>query len=131
MGTVYYWPMLGRAAAQIRMLEAMGTEFVHVSDRAKMAEHAASFGAQNAHSFAPPIVSDGTHSVSQSTASTLFLGEKLGLVEGITSSAFAVQYMADIVDWSENIIGKNNEDAAKLKAVLVGDGSSPSRVNKM
>ena len=35
--TVYYWPMMGRAGATVRMLEHTGTPYKHVSDSSNAA----------------------------------------------------------------------------------------------
>ena len=62
-----------------RMLEHTGTPYEYVSDKAKMAEYASAWGSTAGDTFAPPILVDGDVVVSQSIATCLYLGKKLGL----------------------------------------------------
>lgn len=59
--------------------------------------------------FAPPVVVDGDMTVSQSTASCLYLGNKLGLEPPGFNVYKATQHMIDIVDTFEGNLGKHNE----------------------
>uniref|UniRef100_A0A7S4M3K0 Glutathione transferase n=1 Tax=Prymnesium polylepis TaxID=72548 RepID=A0A7S4M3K0_9EUKA len=117
---VYYWPMLARGAALVRMLEHTGTEYTYTSDKGEMAKLASAFGASVADTFAPPIVVDGDVMVSQSVASCLYVGEKVGLLPDSINKFKAMQYCADIVDTFEGNLGKHNEAADALKAFLEG-----------
>lgn len=116
---VYYWPMLARGAALVRMLEHTGTPYEHISDRAEMAKVCSSFGAHST-TFAPPVIVDGDYTIAQSGAATLYLGNKLGLTPEGYDQFKATQYVLDIVDTFEGGIGKNNEDGATLKSYLTG-----------
>lgn len=120
--TLYYWgvPSGGRAGAVIRMMEERKVPFNHVSSRDEMATKVSAFGADGVN-IAPPVIQDGTRCLSQSTACSFYIGKKLGFDKGV-DDALAFQYLLDIVDWSENNIGKNNENAAALKKFLEGDG---------
>mmetsp|Transcript_63282 Transcript_63282/g.184957 ORF Transcript_63282/g.184957 Transcript_63282/m.184957 type:complete len:234 (-) Transcript_63282:38-739(-) len=117
--TLYYWPMHFRCGALIYMMEEKGVTYEHVSEKEKMATKATAFGATTGINIAPPIIEDGGKLISQSTACTMYLGKKLGFDKGV-DDCFAVQYMADIVDWCEGGIGKNNEDATLLKKFMEG-----------
>ena len=103
------------------MLEHTGTPYEYVSDKAKMAEYASAWGSTAGDTFAPPILVDGDVVVSQSIATCLYLGKKLGLEPPGYDVYKAMQYCTDIVDTFEGNLGKNNEDGATLKAFLEGD----------
>ena len=75
---VYYWPMLARGAPLVRMLEHTGTPYEYISDPARFAEVCSNKGATGSQ-FAPPVIVDGDFVISQSTACTAYLGNKLGL----------------------------------------------------
>ena len=75
---VYYWPMLARGAPLVRMLEHTGTAYEYISDPSRFAEVCSNKGAQG-NCFAPPVIVDGDTIISQSTAATAYLGNKLGL----------------------------------------------------
>lgn len=77
--TVMYWPMMGRAGAIFRMLEEAGIAYDHESEFSAVAAVSSLFGGESA-TCAPPIVIDSTTSVSQSTATAKFIGQKVGMV---------------------------------------------------
>ena len=116
--TVYYWPFLGRGASLVRMLEHTGTAYEYVSDKTKFP--ASAFGQATGDTFAPPILVDGDVSISQSVATCLYLGEKLGLKPAGYNVFKATQHCMDIVDTFENNLGKKNEDGAVLAEFLKG-----------
>ena len=119
---LYYWPMLARGAPHLRMLEHCKAEYEYFSSPQEFASVTTRFGSKNSNCFAPPVVVDGDYVVSQSTASCLYLGNKLGLnAQPKFDACKAMQFMLDIVDTFEANLGKNNEDGAKLKAFLSGD----------
>ena len=60
------------------MLESTGTEYEYISDSSRFGEVMSKWGAKG-NCFAPPVVVDGDTIVSQSTAASLYLGNKLGL----------------------------------------------------
>jgi len=117
---VYYWPMLARGAPLVRMLEHTATPYEYISDFAELSK-LGSFKTGSGDVFAPPFIVDGDFVISQSTACTLYLGDKLGLTPEGYSAPKAVQYMGDIVDTFEGNLGKNNESGPELKAFLEGD----------
>lgn len=124
---IYYWPKLIRGAPLVRMLEHTGTDYEYISDKAEMAKvcstwtKAVTGEEPTGDTFAPPVVVDGDFMVSQSIASALYLGNKLGLssVPGYNEYK-AMQYCADIVDSFEGGLGKNNEAGPALKAFVEG-----------
>lgn len=118
--TVYYWPMLARGGSLVRMLEHTGTPYTYISDRAKMAALASSFGSTAGDTFAPPILVDDDFTIGQSTATCLYLGKKLGLTPPGYNEFKALQFCMDIVDTFEGNLGKNNEQGPALKAFLEG-----------
>jgi len=122
--TLYYWPVHARCGALVAMLEEKGVAYEHVADKAKMP--CAAFGAADSVNIAPPVIKDGDKLISQSTACTMYLGKRLGFDKGV-DDCLALQYLCDIVDWSENGIGKNNEDAFSLKKYMDGVDGQPSR----
>ena len=128
---VYYWPMLGRSGAVVRMLEHSGTPYEHISEFSEIAKRGSAFGGDAADTFAPPIVVDGDFQISQSTAVTLYIGNKVGLNEGLNQSK-AVQWLGDIVDAFEGGLAKTiAEGPAALKKYLEGEGDGkPSRFAK-
>ena len=71
--------------------------------------------------FAPPVVVDGDVVISQSTATCMYLGNKLGLIPAGFDTFKAIQQMVDIVDVFEGNLGKNNEQGPTLKKFLEGD----------
>lgn len=119
--TVYYWGFLGRGASLVRMLEHTGTAYEYVSDKAKMAEYCSLFGSTGYDTLAPPVVVDGDTVISQSVATCLYLGKKLGLQPSGYDDFKALQYCQDIVDTFEGNLGKNNENGESLKSFLDGD----------
>lgn len=116
---VYYWPFLARGAALVRMLEHTSTPYEYISDKAKFTEVCSLFGGETT-SLAPPVVVDGDYMVSQSTASCLYLGKKLGLTPVAYDDFKAMQFCVDIVDAFEGNLGKKNEDGPTLKEFLSG-----------
>jgi len=118
---IYYWPFLVRGASLVRMLEHTKTPYKYISDKAQMATVCSAFGATSGDTFAPPVVKDGDYLVSQSVASCLYLGKKLGLTPPGYDDFKAIQYCSDIVDAFEGGVGKNNEDGAALKKYLTGE----------
>jgi len=114
---VYYWPMLARGAPLVRMLDHTATAYEYFSDKDSMAALASTWGATG-DTFAPPIVVDGDFVVSQSIASCLYLGKKLGLSPA--NEFKGTQYMLDIIDTFEGNLGKNNEQGPALKAFIEG-----------
>ena len=117
---VYYWPMLARGAPLVRMLEHTGTAYEYISDPSRFAEVCSNKGAQG-NCFAPPVIVDGDTIISQSTAATAYLGNKLGLTPPGFDQFKAMQFMADIVDTFEGNLGKHNEQGPALKKFLEGD----------
>lgn len=124
--TVYYHPKMIRAASLVRMLEHTKTPYEFVSDLQEMAKVCATWGADT-DTFAPPVVKDGEYLISQSTASCLYLGKRLGLMPAAYDHFKAVQYCADIVDTFEGGIGANNEAGDTLKKYV----ESPRFNNQM
>ena len=117
---VYYWPMLARGASLVRMLEHTGTPYDYISDSSRFGEAMSKWGAPT-DCFAPPVVVDGDFVVSQSTASCLYLGNKLGLEPTGFNVFKAQQHMVDIVDTFEGNLGKSNEHGPTLKKFLEGE----------
>lgn len=118
---VYYWPMAGRAGSVFRMLEHSGIPYEHKSTYPEIAEMASAFGAAT-DTFAPPIIVDGDITVSQSTACSIYVGQKCNLCppEGV-NGAKVFQYMADLVDFYENGLGAaKDKGGAELKKFLEG-----------
>jgi len=109
------------------MLEHTGTPYEYVSDKAVMAQHLSSSNFNGARegepagdTFAPPLLIDGDFKISQSIATCLYLGQKLGLLPPGYNEFKAMQYCVDIIDTFEGNLGKNNEDGPTLKAFLEG-----------
>lgn len=127
---VYYWPMLGRAGATIRMLEHTNTKYEHISDFPSISSMASVFGAES-DTFAPPVVVDNGFQISQSVAVVLYVGNKVGLDKGLNTYK-AAQWLNDIVDLFENGLAKSvNQGGAALKVYLEGNGDgNPSRFAK-
>jgi len=117
---VYYWPFMIRGASLVRMLEHTNTPYEYISEKPKMAIVSSAWGAQ-VDTIAPPVLVDGDFAVSQSVASCLYLGNKLGLTPPGYNEYKAMQYCLDIIDVFEGGIGKNNEEGATLKKYLEGD----------
>jgi len=117
---VYYWPFLVRGGALVRMLEHMATPYEYISDKAEMAKVSSTWGAKGT-TFAPPVIVDGEYIISQSIATCLYLGNKLGLTPAGYDAFKAYQFCADCVDTFENGLGKNNEDGPTLKRYVEGD----------
>jgi len=117
---IYYWPFLVRGGSLVRMLEHTGTPYEYISDKAEMAKVCSAFGATTGTTFAPPVVVDGEYMISQSVASCLYLGKKLGLTPDGFDEYKAMQFCGDCVDTFEGGVGKNNEDGALLKAYVEG-----------
>lgn len=117
---VYYWPMLARGAPLVRMLEYTGTAYEYISDPAEFAKVMSRWGAKS-DVFAPPVVVDGDTVISQSTASAMYLGQRLGLIPAGFDQFKAFQYLSDIIDVFEQNLGKNNEQGPALKKFLEGD----------
>ena len=116
---VYYWPFLVRGASLVRMLEHTGTPYEYISDKAEMAKLCSTWGATGT-TFAPPVIVDGDYMISQSTATCLYLGKKLGLMPKGYDDFKAFQFCSDIVDTFEGGLGKNNEQGPTLKAYIEG-----------
>eukprot|EP00912_Choanoflagellata_sp_UC4_P001085 UC4_evm1s670 len=127
---VYYWPMLGRAGACIRMLEHTNTSYTHVSDFTEISNLGSAWEGKG-DTFAPPIIVDNEFTISQSTAAALYIGEKVGLDNGLNRHK-AVQWLSDIVDIFEGGVGKSiGAGGAALKVFLEGNGDGkPSRFAK-
>ena len=118
--TVYYWPMFGRAGAAIRMLEHAGVAYTVKSEFPDIAGVASAFGCDKHDTFAPPIVLDGDFMISQSTACSLYVGEKCGLAA--PNTAKCLQHLGDIVDFFELGIGSNKDKGgAELKKFIEGE----------
>ena len=96
---VYYWPMLARGAALVRMLEHTGTPYEYISDSSKFGEVMSKWGAPT-DCFAPPVVVDGDFVVSQSTATCMYLGKKLGLTPAGYDEFKAMQRMVSLREFS-------------------------------
>jgi len=128
--TVYYWPMLGRGGATMRILDYAGVPYTHKSEFGEIAGVGGAFGAQST-TFAPPILVDGDFTISQSTAVAFYVGKKCGLTEGMDDSK-AIQILADLIDTFEGGIGTAAEKGgAALKEFLEGKGDGPSRFAKL
>ena len=127
---VYYWPMMGRAGACIRMLEHTNTPYEHVSDFPSISQLGSAWNGTG-DTFAPPMIVDNEFRVSQSTAATLYIGNKVGLNDGLDTYK-AVQWLSDIVDLFEGGLGKSIQGGgAALKVYLEGKGDgNPSRFAK-
>jgi len=117
---VVYWPFLVRGGSLVRMLEHTGTPYEYVSDKAEFAKLCTAFGA-DATTFAPPVIIDGDVVVSQSVATCLYLGKKLGFTPAGFDEFRAIQFCLDIIDTFEGGLGKNNEQGETLKAWLAGE----------
>jgi len=117
---VYYWPMLARGAPLVRMLEYTGTPYEYISDAGQFGKVMSRWGAKS-DVFAPPVVVDGDNVISQSTASAMYLGKRLGLIPAAFDQFKAMQYLADIIDVFEQNLGKNNESGPALKKFLEGE----------
>lgn len=117
---IYYWPLIGRSGCLIRMLDYMGEKYEFFSEFGEIAAIATVFGADS-DIFAPPYLVDGDVTISQSNAATMYLGDKLGLNEGITVPAKAVQYMSDIYEIFEGNIQRLKEKGGELAAYVSGD----------
>lgn len=114
---VYYWPVLGRAGALFRMLNEAKVPYEHRGGTDDAV--CASFGG-NTGIFAPPAVVDGDFSLSQSTACALYIGTKCGFVPDSLNPFLAAKYMADIVDFFELNLGKNNENGKDFYKFMEG-----------
>ena len=92
---VHYWPFLGRNVVHIRMLEYTKTPYENNSDLGSLM----SLQSGTSDVLAPPFVEIDGKTVSQSLASTVFLGKRLGLVPmtGFDEDK-ALQYMMDVLD---------------------------------
>ena len=118
--TVYYWPMLGRAGATIRMLEHAGVSYTVKSEFPDIAGVGSAFGCTKYDTFAPPVVQDGDFMISQSTACAAYVGEKCGLAAPNVVKGY--QHLNDIVDVFEGGIGGSvSKGGAELKKYLEGD----------
>ena len=127
---VHYWPMMGRAGACIRMLEHTNTPYEHISDFPSISKLGSAWSGSG-DTFAPPIIVDNEFTISQSTAATLYIGNKVGLNDGLDTYK-AVQWLSDIVDLFEGGLGKSiDAGGAALKVYLEGKGDgNPSRFAK-
>jgi glutathione S-transferase len=100
---IYYWPMLGRAGAMVRMCEHAGAPYKFISDFAELQKVCAAFGdatttEEPMAAFAPPVLRDGGLRISQSGACVMYVGEKLGLHRGVPQAAVAMKHMSDVAD---------------------------------
>ena len=117
-----YWPFLGRGGCLVRMLEHTSTPYEYVSEAGRFGEVMGRWGASTG-CFAPPVVVDGGYTISQSTATCMYVGDKCGLNGQPSFDSFkAQQHLLDIVDVFENGLGKKNEDGADLKEFLKEGG---------
>lgn len=114
---LFYHPIHARCGSLVYMMEAKGVAYEHEKDKSKFP--ATAFGDAKGINIAPPILNDGGKLISQSRACTMYLGMKLGFDKDV-DVPLSVQYMADIADWCEGGIGKNNEDPAMLKKYMEG-----------
>jgi glutathione S-transferase len=117
---VYYWPMVARNAAVIRMLDHAKIPYEWISDKEKMNEVASVWGADS-DTFAPPIVIDGDIKVSQQVACAMYIANKCKFLGGGADEAKVLQYCLDVIDVFENGWGKNNESGPQLKKWIEGD----------
>mmetsp|Transcript_31725 Transcript_31725/g.62928 ORF Transcript_31725/g.62928 Transcript_31725/m.62928 type:complete len:217 (-) Transcript_31725:84-734(-) len=114
--------MLARGGTLVRMLEHTSTPYEYISDSSRFGEVAGRWGASTG-CFAPPVVVDGEYTISQSTATCMYVGNRCGLNGSEAFDAVkAQQHLADIVDVFENNLGKKNEDGATLKEFLKPGG---------
>lgn len=119
--TLYYWPFMIRGAACVRILEHTGTDYDYISSKEDMAKVCSTWGA-NGTTFAPPVIVDGEKHLSQQIACTAYLGDKLLTDKSADFDPHRnIQFMLDVVDLSENGIGKSNEDGPTLNKYLNGD----------
>ena len=95
---IYYWPLDwgGRALAPLRLLEYKNVPYEWISDKSEMDKLCSAFGAKDGNTFAPPVIVDGEVKVSQSTATTYYLGKKLGMEPAAFSDYKAMQFLIDI-----------------------------------
>jgi len=114
--TIYYWPMMARGAAIIRMFDYKGIEYEWVSDKEKMSAVCSTWGASG-DTFAPPVLVDGETTISQQVAATIYAAQKCGY----RHDAKVMQFCLDIIDIFEGGWGKNNEQGPALKAWAEGD----------
>ena len=70
--------MMGKQAC-IHVLEHTNTPYEHVSDFPSISQLVRE---RRSDTFAPPIIVDNEFKVSQSTAATLYVGNKVGLNDG-------------------------------------------------
>jgi glutathione S-transferase len=126
--TVYYWPMMGRAGAVMRMLDYAGVPYKHKSEFGEIASVCGAFGAQTTV-FAPPVVVDGDYKISQSTAIAMYVGKKCGLTKGMDEDK-ALQILADLIDTFENGIGAAADKGGSALKQFFEDGK-PSRFAKL
>ena len=117
---LYYWPLIGRAGSMIRMMDYKGVKYDYSSEFGDIAAKGSAFGADS-DTFAPPFLVDGDVVLSQSNAIAMYLGDKLGLNEGITVPAKAVQYLSDIYEIFEIKMGGLKADGAALAEYCGGD----------
>jgi hypothetical protein len=117
---LYYWPIVARNAAIIRMFDHAKVKYEWISDKEKMNELASAWGAQG-DTFAPPIIIQGTEKVSQQVACAMWAANKCKYTGGGANEAKVLQYCLDVIDVFENGWGKNNTSGPQLKKWIEGD----------
>jgi len=114
--TLYYWPVLGRLNASIRMLKESKTAYTHKTDFADIASVCSGYGA-NTDTYGPPLVKDGEHLISQSIAITVHIGQRTGFDRGVPCPIKALQFLMDANDFMD-AYGPAAKTGASLKAFM-------------
>jgi len=122
--TILYWEMQGRAGAALRMYAEAGVAVNFVSEFPKIASQGALFGAQTV-TLAPPIVIDGDTIISQSCATAMYVGNKLGFTA--PNDAIGLMHMGNLVDLYERELATAAKDPEKLKVFIEGADGKPGR----
>jgi glutathione S-transferase len=125
--TLYYWPVLGRVNAALRMLEESKTPYTQKSEFPEIASIASGYGA-NTDTFAPPILQDGEIFLSQSAPVVIHVAKRTGFDQGVECSHKALQYMLDVNDFAEGFTNaaKSVETVKAFINAPEGGGASPA-----
>lgn len=121
MIVIHYWPMLARASGLIRMCAEAGVAWEH---KTEMKEFGCALFGADSENLAPPIITDGEVTISQSIACHVYLGNKFGFNKNIPYPELALQYMLDLDDLHNEMKGaymKGADDIKDLKEYLTGD----------
>lgn len=117
--TLYYWPVLGRANASMRMLAESKTPYTQKTDFADIAQVCSGYGAK-VDTYAPPVLKDGDTLISQSIPITVHVGKRTGFDRGIPCPLKALQYLLDGADFMAAV-----QPAFKSGASLKGFMTAP------